>query len=89
MPSNVEQKSTFALWATHSQTKVTKRICCMHEKESFAPHLAEPDAWMQPNGDVFECVTVCVDNPAFHMKDPESFVKAWERSATTCFHINV
>ena len=41
----------------------------------FNPCKAEADIWMRRNGDVCECVAVCVDDLALAMKDPESFLK--------------
>ena len=34
---------------------------CMRA-EGFFPCIAEPDIWMRANGDVCECVAVCVDD---------------------------
>ena len=42
--------------------------------EGFTPCRAEPDIWMRRNGDIYEYVAVYVDDLAFAMKDPQSFV---------------
>ena len=36
----------------------------------------EPDIWMRRNGDIYEYVAVYVDDLAFAVKDPESFIES-------------
>ena len=43
--------------------------------EGFTPCRAEPDIWMRKNGNVCECVGVCVDDLMLALVDPERFVK--------------
>ena len=40
----------------------------------FQPCRAEPDVWMRKNGESYEYVATHVDDLAFAMKDPQSFV---------------
>ena len=47
---------------------------CLRD-QGFKPCRAEPDIWIQKNGDTYEYVAVYVDDLAFAMRDPESFVK--------------
>ena len=35
----------------------------------------EPDIWLRRNGEIYEYITVYVDNLAIAMKEPKSFVK--------------
>ena len=44
-------------------------------KEGFIPCKAEPDIWMRQNGDIYEYVAVYVDDLAFAVKDPQSFIQ--------------
>ena len=44
-------------------------------KEGFVPCKAEPDIWMRQNGDNYEYVAVYVDDLAFAVKDPQSFIQ--------------
>jgi len=37
----------------------------------FQPCKAEPDIWMQHNGDIYEYIAVYVDNIAITTKDPK------------------
>ncbi len=50
---------------------------CMRA-EGFKPCLADLDIWMRPNGDIYEYVAVYVDDLAFAVQDPETFVKTLE-----------
>jgi hypothetical protein len=36
--------------------------------------VAEPDIWMRRDGDIYEYVAVYVDDLAFAMRDPQTFV---------------
>ena len=47
---------------------------CLHN-EGFFPCKAEPDIWMQKNGELYEYVAVYVDDLAFAMKKLQDFVK--------------
>ena len=47
---------------------------CLREL-GFTPCRAEPDIWMRRNGDIYEYIGVYVDDLAFAMKDPQTFVK--------------
>ena len=42
--------------------------------EGFTPCRAEPDIWMRRNGEIYEYVAVYVDDLAFALKDPQTFV---------------
>ena len=44
-------------------------------KEGFVPCKAEPDIWMCQNGGQYEYVAVYVDDLAFAVKDPHSFIQ--------------
>jgi len=44
-------------------------------KEGFVPCKAEPDIRMHKNGDQYEYVAVYVDDLAFAVKDPQSFIQ--------------
>src|SRR5574339_943080 len=44
-------------------------------KEGFIPCKAEPDIWMRQNGEQYEYVAVYVDELAFAVKDPQSFIQ--------------
>ena len=46
--------------------------------EGFKSCLAEPDIWMRQNGGMYEYVAVYVDDLAFAVKDPTTFVKRLE-----------
>ena len=44
--------------------------------EGFKPCLAEPDLWMRPTNETYECIGVYVDDLAFALKQPEELIKA-------------
>ena len=46
---------------------------CLRQ-EGFEPCKAEPDIWMRPNGEVYEYIAVYVDDLAFAMIEPQSFI---------------
>src|SRR5688500_4924972 len=43
-------------------------------KEGFTPCKAEPDIWMHRNREQYEYVAVYIDNLAFDLKDPPTFI---------------
>ena len=43
-------------------------------KEGFFPCRAEPDIWMCRNGEQYEYITVYVDDIAFALFDPQTFI---------------
>ena len=47
---------------------------CLREL-GFTPCRAEPDIWMRRTGNIYEYIGVYVDDLAFAMKDPQTFVK--------------
>jgi hypothetical protein len=51
-----------------------ERLSDVLRKEGFTPCRAEPDIWMQRNGDQYEYVAIYVDDLAFAVKDPQAFV---------------
>ena len=44
--------------------------------EGFTSCRAEPDIWLRQNGEIYEYVAVYVDDLAFALKDPQTFVDA-------------
>jgi hypothetical protein len=44
----------------------------------FTPSKAEPDIWMQQNGNIYEYIGVYVDDLAFIAKDPREIVNMLE-----------
>ena len=46
--------------------------------EGFFPCRAEPDIWMCKNGELYEYVAVYVDDLAFAMKDPKTFIQIFK-----------
>jgi len=50
---------------------------CLRD-EGFTPCKVEPDIWLRRNNDHYEYVCVYVDDLAFAMKDPSSFVSTLE-----------
>ena len=50
------------------------RLSDVLRKEGFIPCKAEPDIWMRQNGEQYEYVAVYVDDLAFAVKNPASFV---------------
>ena len=44
-------------------------------KKDFKPYFAEPDIWMRRNGDIYEYITVYINNLVFAVKNPKSFIK--------------
>jgi len=45
------------------------------KKEGFVPCKAEPDIWMHQNGDHYKYIAVYVDDLAFTVKVPHSFIQ--------------
>ena len=52
------------------------RLADILRAEGFTPCCAEPDIWMHRNGEIYEYIAVYVDDLAFAMKDPGTFVEA-------------
>jgi len=53
-----------------------KRLADCLRDMGFAPCKAEPDIWMQCNGDIYEYIAMYVDDLAMAAKDPKSLTKA-------------
>ncbi len=51
-----------------------ERLATCLQAEGFFPCKAEPDIWMRKNGDVYEYIGVYVDDLAFALKDPQTFI---------------
>jgi hypothetical protein len=51
---------------------------CLH-KEGFSPCKAEPNIWMRLNGDLYEYVTMYVDDLCLGMLDPKSFTDTLQK----------
>ena len=52
------------------------RLSDVLRQEGFIPCKAEPDIWMRQNGEHYEYVAVYVDDLAFAVKDPQTFITA-------------
>ena len=50
------------------------RLSDVLRQECFSPCQAEPDIWMRQNGERYEYIAVYVDDLAFALKDPQSFI---------------
>src|SRR5687767_4709577 len=49
-------------------------LCDVLRKKGFSPCCAEPDIWMQRNGEQYEYIAVYVDDLAFALENPQSFI---------------
>ena len=50
------------------------RLSNVLRKEGFSPCRAEPDIWMRRNGEQYKYIAVYVDDLAFALVDPQSFI---------------
>jgi hypothetical protein len=50
------------------------RFADVLRSQGFLPCVAEPDIWMRRDGDIWEYVAVYVDDLAYAMRDPQTFV---------------
>ena len=51
-----------------------ERLADCLRAEGFKPSHGEPDIWLRPNDNLYEYIAVYVDDLAFAMKQPQSFV---------------